>query len=94
MDRTDEAIRTRIQKLATGYESCRQYQPGVRRPRGGVLTAREIELLEWGLYGMGETRAEPVDAAHLARILMRPIEDVQKYITSKGSPAKGFGIGT
>ncbi len=92
LNRSTESVRNRVWKIASGYEAHRSYHPIKRVPRGGALTQRDIEILEWGLYGEGQHRDVPVDAAHVARVLARDVLAVNTYIESKDTPAQGFGL--
>lgn len=95
LERPIETVKNKIWKLATGYQNNRLYLPGERSSRGtGLLTRREREICEWGLYGDGQKisgdRTVRVDKVYIARILNRPIKIIQRYIDSRTPTSEGF----
>ena len=95
LQRPLETIENRVWKLATGYRKCGRYQPVDRlKPRRTQLSRREIEVLQLGLFGEGQSitndRRVPVDAEHMARVLNRSLAAVQRYIDKRKPQTKGF----
>lgn len=96
-NRPVESIENRVWKLATGYGPCSRYDPGPTRiTKDGPLTRREIKVIEWGLYGEGQSlvkkRKAKVSILHIVSILNRDIETIQAYCDSKKPAGKGFGL--
>jgi hypothetical protein len=83
LGRPIETVRNRVWKLATGYQSCRDYEPGElrqRNPKRKVpFSRREKQIIELGLRGEGGKRRNAVDLQFIANLLWRSLTDILTY---------------
>ena len=88
LNKSRDAIMSRLWKLTSGYGSCASYAPvSPRSERGSRLNAREIKAIETALYGDGQVlndrRLAKCTPEFIARIINCPIKLVLDYQEGK-----------